>query len=210
MSAALLRNNKKCNELEDDRESCLHVLTWTALRCSKHKCLEGDSSTFLRAFDEQYETADGVKGGDLKKGFLRGRDIPRMVKFDRRPQLDKLIKELTEAFAVRYEEPPSTEQINQLQRLRAKGLTDEELGNDSVVLNYEKRMAFLKSPDWLVHTFRRYLDADPWPLSDKAQRQSIGTGSSKKRAREQDKLEVRIHGAKSQRRSDSSGSRSQS
>jgi hypothetical protein len=206
MSAALLRNNDKCNELEDDRESCLHVLTWTALRFTNHTISGSGTTRFLRAFDEEYEDEEGVRGGDLKKGFLLGRDIPRVVKFDHRPHLDKLIRELTEAFAVRYEEPPSAEQINQLQRLRDKGLTDEELGNDSV-LNYEKRMAFLKSPDWLVHTFGRYLDADPWPLSDKAQRQSIGTGSSKKRAREHDKLEVRIPGTKSQRRSNGSGSR---
>jgi hypothetical protein len=101
MSAALLRNNKKFNVVEDDRESCLHVLARTALRFTKHTCSEGDSSTFLRAFDEEYETPDGIKGGDLKKGFLLGRDIPRVVKFDRCPHLDKLIEELTEAFAVR-------------------------------------------------------------------------------------------------------------
>ena len=207
MSAALLRNNKKYNELEDDRESCLHVLTWTALRFTNHTISGSGTSRFLRAFDEEYEDEEGVRGGDLKKGFLLGRDIPRVVKFDRRPQLDALIRELTEAFAVRYEEPPSAEQINQLQRLRDKGLTDDELGNDSV-LNYEKRMAFLKSPDWLVHTFGRHLKADPWPLSDKARRQPIGTGSSKKRAGEDGKFEIRIPGTKSQRRSDGSGSRS--
>ena len=61
MSAALLRNNKKCNELEDDRESCLHALTWTALRFTKHACSEGDSSMFLRAFDKEYEDEKGVK-----------------------------------------------------------------------------------------------------------------------------------------------------
>ena len=122
MSAALLRNNKKYNELEDNRESCLHVLTWTALRFTKHTCSEGDSSMFLRAFDEEYEDEEGVKGGDLKRGFLATREIPRVVKFDRRPELDALIEELTETFAVRYEKPPSAEQINQLQRLRDKGL----------------------------------------------------------------------------------------
>ena len=210
MSAALLRNNKKYNELEDDRESCLHVLTWTALRFTKHTCSEGDSSMFLRAFDEEYEDEEGVKGGDLKRGFLATREIPRVVRFDHLPHLDALIKELTQTLAVRYEEPPSAEQINQLQRLRDKGLTDEELGNDSVVLNYEKRMAFLKSPDWLVHTFERHLSADLWPWSDKAQAQPIGTGFSKKRARERGNLEVRIPGAKSQRRSDGSGSRTRS
>jgi len=83
MSAALLRNNKKCNELEDNRESCLHVLTWTALCFSKHTVSGGGSNRFLRAFDEEYEDEDGVKGRDLKKGFLLGCDIPRVVKFDR-------------------------------------------------------------------------------------------------------------------------------
>ena len=208
MSAALLHNNKKYNALEDDRESCLHVLTWTALRFSKHTCSEGDSSTFLRAFDEEYETADGIKGGDLKKGLLLGRDIQRVVKFDRRPHLDALIDELTETFAVRYEKPPSPKQIAKFQRLRDKGITDDDLGDDSVTLNYTKRVACLRSPDWLVDTFRRHLNAGPWPPSDKAQGQPIGTGSSKKRVREQGKLELRVPRAKSQRLSDGCGSHS--
>jgi hypothetical protein len=207
MSAALLRSNKKYHTLEDDWESCLHVLTWTALRFSKHTCSEGDSSTFLRAFDEEYETADGVKGGDLKKGFLLARDIPRMVKFDRRPHLDALIRELTEVFAARYEEPPSPEEITQLQSLKDRGLTDHDLRNDSI-LKYTKRVACLRSPDWLVDTFRRHLNAGPWPPSDKAKGQPIGTGSSKKRVREQGKLELRVPRAKSQRLSDGSGSHS--
>ena len=178
-----------------------------ALRFTNHTISGSGTSRFLRAFDEEYKDEEGVKGGDLKRGFLETCEIPRVVKFDDRPHLDKLIEELTEAFAICYEKPPSAEQINQLQHLRDKGLTDEELGND-VVLNYEKRMAFLKSPDWLVHTFRCYLSADPWPGSDKARGQPIGTGSSKKRTREQDKLEVQILGTKSERRSDGSSSRS--
>jgi hypothetical protein len=164
---------------------------------------------FLRAFDEEYEDEEGVKGGDLKRVFLATHEIPRVVKFDQQPHLDALNKELTQTLAVRYEEPPSAEQINQLQCLRDKGLTDEELGNDSI-LNYEKRMAFLKSPDWLVHNFECHISADSWPPSDKAQVQPIGTGFSKNRARERCKLEVRIPGAKSQRLSDGSGSCSRS
>jgi hypothetical protein len=177
-----------------------------ALRFTNHTISGGSASRFLRAFDEEYQDEQDVKG-DLKMGFLLAREITRVVKFDHRPQLDALVRELTEAFAVRYEEPPSAEQINQLQRLRDKGLTDEELGND-VVLNYEKRMAFLKSPDWLMHTFWRHLNTDPLPPSDRARGQAIGTGSGKKRAREQAKLEPRIPYAKSQRFTDGSGSQS--
>jgi hypothetical protein len=201
MSAALLRNNKKCNELEDDRESCLHVLTWTALRFSKHKCLEGDSSTFLRAFDEAYEGEEGVKGGDLKRGFLATREIPRMVKFDRRPHLDNLIEELTEACAVRYEMPPSARDIQALEDA-LKAHVPESVMTNLPAFSYRKRLDDLAAPNWLVDTFHRYLDAYIWPPSDKAQGQLIGTGSNKKRAREQGKLEQRIPHMKSQRLSD--------
>jgi hypothetical protein len=114
MSAALLQDNEKCNELEDDRESCLHVLTWTALRFTNHTISGGGTSRILRAFEEEYEDDEGVKGGDLKRGFLATREIPRMVKFDHRPHLDALIRELTEAFAARYEEPPSARDLQTL------------------------------------------------------------------------------------------------
>src|ERR1700727_3821148 len=122
MSAALLQDNDKCNELEDDRESCLHVLTWTALRFTNHTISGGGTSRFLRAFDEEYEDEDGVKGGDLKKGFLLGREIPRVVKFDRRPHLDKLIDELTETFAVRYEKPPSGDDFKTLKDMQTNNV----------------------------------------------------------------------------------------
>jgi hypothetical protein len=203
MLAALLRNNKKCNELEDDRESCLHVLTWTALRFTKHTCSEGDSSMFLRAFDEEYKDGEGVKGGDLKRGFLATREIPRVVKFDRLPHLDKLIEELTEACAVRYEKPPSDDHILGLERARADNV-DPSIMRLLPAFDCQKRLDDLVAPSWLVDTFRRYLDADTWPPSDEARGQLIGTGSNKKRAREQGKLEQRIPRMKSQRLSDGS------
>jgi hypothetical protein len=72
---------------------------------------------------------------------------------------------------------------------------------------YQKRLDDLAAPSWLVDTFRRYLDTDPWPASDKARGQPIGTGSNRKWAREQGKLEQRIPCMKSQRLSDGNGSR---
>src|ERR1700689_280189 len=124
MSAALLQDNEKYNELEDDRESCLHVLTWTALRFTNHTISGGGTSRFLRAFDEEYEDEEGVKGGDLKRGFLATREIPRVVKFDRRPQLDALIEELTETFAIRYEKPPSTKDLQALEDAQVSNIPE--------------------------------------------------------------------------------------
>lgn len=66
MSAALLRNNDKYNDFEDDRESCFRVLAWMALCFTRHTISGGSLSRFLRAFDEEYEGEDVVKGGDLK------------------------------------------------------------------------------------------------------------------------------------------------
>jgi hypothetical protein len=114
MSAALLQDNDKGNELGDDRESCLHVLTWTALHFTAHTISGGGTNRFLRAFDEEYED-EGVRGGNLKRGFLATREIPCVVKFDRRPQLDALVRELTETFSVRYEEPPSVKDLQALE-----------------------------------------------------------------------------------------------
>jgi hypothetical protein len=206
MSAALLRNNNKCNELEDDRESCLHVLTWTALHFTNHTISGSGTTRFFRAFDEEYEDEEGVRGGDLKKGFLLGRDIPRVFKFDRRPQLDALIEELTETFTVRYEKPPTANQLDVL-NMQSSNIPSSFL-DENTAFKYQKRLNDLMAPSWLVDTFWRYLDTHPWPPSDKMRRQPVSTGSSKKRARDQGKLELQIPATKSQKRSDSSGSRS--
>jgi hypothetical protein len=207
MSAALLQDNHKCNELADDRESCLHVLTWTALRFTKHTISGGGSNKFLRAFDEQYEDEDGVKGGDLKKGFFLGRDIPRMVKFDHRPQLDALIRELTEAFAARYEEPPPHGDFEALKDMQSNNVPPSYLQSNAA-FKHQKRLNDLATPSWFVDTFRRHLNAEPWPPSDEAQGQPIGTGSGRKRVREQGKLDLRNPPMKSQKRSNGSRLRS--
>jgi len=169
MAAALLQDNDKCNKLEDNRESCLH----------------------------DYEDEDGVKGGDLKRGFLVTCEIPCVIKFDHRPLLDKLIEELTEVFAARYKDPPSAVDINAVEEARAANLPASIMSR-LTTFKYQKCFNDLITLGWLVDTLHCYLNADPWPPSDKARGQPIGTGSSNKRAREQTKLE-------SQRLRDGSG-----
>ena len=193
----------KGNELEDDQESCLHVLTWMALRFTNHTISGGGTSKFLRAFDEEFEDEGGAKGGDLKNGFLLGRDIPCVVKFDRRP-LDVLIRELTEAFVAHYKEPPSARDLQALEEALAVNLPPSIMAR-LTAFKYQQRLDNLAAPSWLVDTFHHHLYVDPWLPSDKFQGQPIGSGSSKKRAREQGKLDVQILGTKSQRRSDGSG-----
>jgi hypothetical protein len=142
---------------------------------------------FLRAFYEEYED-EGVKGGDLKREFLVIREIPRVVKFDCRPQLDALVEELTEAFAVRYEKPPSDEDFEMLKEMQSNNAPPSYLYSNAT---FKYKSASMISR-WPVDTFRRHLNMDCWPPSDEARGQPIGTGSSKKRAREQGKLEMRV------------------
>ena len=87
---------------------------------------------FLRAFDEEYEDHEGVEGGDLKSSFLATREIPCVVKFDRRPQLDALIEELTETFAIRYEKLPSTKDLQALEDARASNVPESLMNNSQL------------------------------------------------------------------------------
>ena len=70
---------------------------------------------FLRVFDEEYEDKEGVKGGDLKRGFLVTCEIPHIVKFYHRPGIDALIEVLAETFAIYYKKPPSNDHVQGLE-----------------------------------------------------------------------------------------------
>jgi hypothetical protein len=84
------------------------------LHFTDHTISVGGTSRFLRAFYEEYKNK-GVKGGDLKRGFLATCEMPHVVKFDRRPQLDALIKEPTQTLAVCYKEPPLNDHLQGLE-----------------------------------------------------------------------------------------------
>ena len=94
-----------------------------------NRTISKGESDFLRAFNEEYENEDGVKGGDLKKGFLVTREIPRLVKIDRQPHLDKLLRELTEEFSVRYEEPPSVKDLQVLEDAQVANVPESIMTN---------------------------------------------------------------------------------
>ena len=140
MSAALQDNNK-CNELEDDRESS-HVLTWAVLRFIKHTISSGGSSRLLRALMRSTKTKTVSR--DLKKAFLLGCDIPRAVKFVRRPHLDELIAELTETYAVLYEMPPAKD-LQALEDARVANIPESVMTN-LPAFSYQKHLDDLAAP----------------------------------------------------------------
>jgi hypothetical protein len=155
MSAELLEDVTKANELADDRESCLYVLTWTALCYTKHTIKDRTLNDLLRGFYYAYKAGDLVTGGCLKRVSLLFREIPERVRFDGRPHLDNLISDLTRALAVRYEPLLSPSYME---------LTRFEIFMD----HRNTRMDSLKRRGWLVEIFKRHLDAGPWPTLDEA------------------------------------------
>ena len=104
-------------------------------------------------------------------------------------QLNALIRELTEAFATRYEEPPSHEDFEVLKDMQSNNAPPSYL-HSNAAFKYQKHLDDLVAGNWPVDGFRCYLDTNPWPSSDQSHGQLIGTASNKKRVREQGKLEL--------------------
>ena len=94
-----------------------------------------------------------------EEGFLATREILRVVKFDRCPQLDALIRELTEAFAIHYEEPLSDEDFEMLKYMQSNNALPSYIYSNAT-FKYKKRLYDLMAPSWLVNTFRRHLNMD--------------------------------------------------
>lgn len=147
MSVAVLEENNKCHEIADDRESSLHVLTWTALRCMKYEILNKDKGVkeFFDAFDEARKRDNGsFHGGISKKVLMVTNHMRSWINFEATP-LNGLIEELNGVFAVRYENKPTKQQRDQLQEV-LKGPhppADEYLRNNDVVVIYNEQVGKL-------------------------------------------------------------------
>ena len=89
-------------------------------------------------------------------------------------------------FAVRYEKPLTAQDLDLLKEAQEKSPSLPVL-----CFQISKRLDDLAAPSWHVDILCDTDPSDPWPRSDKSQRRPISTGS-KKRMREQDKLEQRI------------------
>jgi hypothetical protein len=110
MSISLLQDPTHLHDIEDDRESALYVLLWTALGFTKHSDSKGSSGStaadLKRAFvDARSEEFRGVmRSGALESLFLLGKS---RLCFDGRPPLDALVDELCQEFGVLYKREPS-------------------------------------------------------------------------------------------------------
>jgi hypothetical protein len=59
------------------------------------------------------------------------------------------MRELTQAFSLRYEEPPSNDNVQGLERARANNV-DPSIMRLLPAFGYQKRLNGLAAPNWLV------------------------------------------------------------
>ncbi|PPQ73445.1 hypothetical protein CVT26_015832 [Gymnopilus dilepis] len=189
MSVALLKNPSAEHCIEDDRESALYVLLWTALRHSKHSTPSGTTaphssshpiSLLHLGFDEAYTTSSGeMRGGHIKACILLGNRLSNVVQFHQRPQLDALLTALQEVFQFRYQPRPKDKDCQLFEKLKEEGF-DENFLKLTIPYMYFNGLEKLKQRGWLVNTLRDFLSNDDWPQADKAELQGIPQTTNKR------------------------------
>jgi len=167
MSAAVLRDpRRKVQTIEDDRESAVHVLTWIALRYTKHDRLDNLRSD-LAIFDEL--------GGNnfITGGMMKGNDFASQVfpTFTSAP-LNRILSALRETFSARYGRAYSAEEIKKVNDFVARAeldpAMDASIFYELLTRTYGSRMEALGRPKWLMEILDKHLKSDDWPSDDKA------------------------------------------
>ncbi|KAG1763736.1 hypothetical protein EV702DRAFT_1156666 [Suillus placidus] len=192
MSAALLLDPTKHQDFEDDLESFLHVLTWTSIRYCPSNLTAQERTVYLSStFDEVHEKNNVFVGGEVKSGRLvKNTYLPsELITFSAGSPLLDLLREISLPFAVRYQSPPSEQDVRNFEEARSAGdlstpLWVNILANLSVVGQYNQKLEKLKSSFWFPSTIRAYLQNPDltWPTNDKAERLSLAakSGATKK------------------------------
>ncbi|KAH7921115.1 hypothetical protein BV22DRAFT_754260 [Leucogyrophana mollusca] len=182
MAAALLQNPQKPHELQDDLESFLHVLTWSAVRCCPSNLSALERGTYLRLiFDETIDTDDGTTGGLHKGNHLgHGRYLPARrgegFQFSVSSPLLDLLKAFSGGFVARYQNPPTDEARKQFTELKAHAeaaspIMWKYLPTHPVQV-YDREREALNTSDWTLSTLRSYAEGQhgAWPTDDAASR----------------------------------------
>ena len=175
-------------DIEDDRESAFHVMTWTALRYISHDHMEAkDLQTCLEPHDQTTVLRGGViGGGTLKRDMLEHRF---KFTFKDRPQFNALLEELRVAFAQRYKELPPDSEIKELAQER--GETPEDYLKPLLKVR-ARHIQQIKESKWFVDILRKHLQSGNWPENDGAEANPLGVGTSKKRKMQDNDLQFRV------------------
>jgi hypothetical protein len=192
MSAAVLRNPRRVQSIEDDRESAVHVLTLLALCYSNHDEFDNLAS-YLAVYNQvDHRLSKDIVTGGLHKG---GQFASAMFPTFTSDPLNRLLTQVRESFSFRYANKKySNEEVREVKEYVAGGKYDPIYGYPPSYI-YGSHMEAIKKPNWLVEVFNNYLELDNWPSYDKAVANNLISSTST-----QGKLEDRVSGSSSKRR----------
>ncbi|KAG1726334.1 hypothetical protein EDD22DRAFT_961450 [Suillus occidentalis] len=162
MSAYLVAHSDAIHRVEDDLESSLYVLLWTALKHSiTHMNIEDRTKLLTQVFD----------GGSSKEGWLMTRThLPPDV-FLGRKSLDNLVIELCTFFSHRYTKIPDEEKVS-LASLRSVlqkhkdgplYMAVQDYVEKSLAYKNEMAIKLLSSHDSVISIYDKYLQEPGWP-----------------------------------------------
>lgn len=178
------------------------MLTWLALRYTKHDQLE-NLNAYLTIYDEvDRRKSKGIATGGRAKGTQFFDELPT---FTSEP-LNRLLIVVRKTFSARYGETYQDDEIQEAKDLVAQAEANPAM-NPAIYYRlapymYVSRLEALKKPNWLVEVFNKHLESDDWPACDKAVANDITsvTDSAHKRNQDQVKLEDRVSSSNSKRR----------
>ncbi|KAK7034565.1 hypothetical protein VNI00_012412 [Paramarasmius palmivorus] len=178
MAARLLRRPvPSTHVLADDLESFYHVLVWITLRFTELAMNDADALTYFieRNFDESWHASNAqtTNGGESKRSYLLQKDVLEFEIMD--DKLESLIDDLATVLQVRYEKPPTPEQIQQYneeleRQTKLLAMVPEEgkgmlldsfkvYRESNSVFQYNTRMKYLESSNWIRERFREAADS---------------------------------------------------
>ncbi|KAF9553280.1 hypothetical protein CPC08DRAFT_645858 [Agrocybe pediades] len=157
MSAKLLQEPKKVNDINDDIESFVYVVTYTALRYTKHNRLEA-LPKLLHTIFESRETFDGADfGGDGKVAMvelLRGWEVS-----DNKPLQKWLENAISAAVEWTLHDPIALDDISNSRRRSSTRIRDKD-----------KPKPRLTDHEYLLALFEEALSEEKngsaWPADD--------------------------------------------
>ncbi|GJJ09153.1 hypothetical protein Clacol_003375 [Clathrus columnatus] len=160
ISCRLLEDPTAVQDLTDDVESFIHVLTWVSFRYAKHNLSNETVNAYLASiFDRAYYEKDGLaKGGDAKMNYLNYPSQLIGTEFEN-PILKELLISITDTIAVKYRRAPTLRD--------ARG--DVTFLNR--LLDYHKEgLGILEDSEWIIKEIALALELPNWPPDDKSKK----------------------------------------
>ncbi|KAF9231689.1 hypothetical protein BU15DRAFT_55848 [Melanogaster broomeanus] len=170
MSAALLRDRHKVQDLTDDLESFLHVLMWMTIRYVPSNLSPEQRNKYLKTmFDEYYQMTEGPEGGDSKGDKLGAKNyIPAKLTLNSPSPLLGILNQLSDVFIAIYGPNPTERDVQVFESILQSPLSEfrETILQNHVCYLHQQRLERSKDSTWFINTMEEALGNEHWPDQD--------------------------------------------